>query len=393
MYKFILFFKNPCTIYTLLWCLYYLQGALYESGSPLSRFLILILLFLSILHMTKCFKDYKQSLYFKGLMPLLVVFTIYGIIRIVFDSRVAGIPAFTFLKDFSLSLLPVFSYYYYTRKGYLKELQLNIFLLLFLLVAITSYFFEYQSRLVAAINGVTEFTNNSGYLFVSLLPLTVFLKKKPLIQYAFIGVIMLFVLLSMKRGALLAGAISTFILIWNQTNKEKGTRKFVVFVLSIFAILFLVQYAEYMMQTSDYFVERYYQTIEGNASGRESMYPKYFNFFINQTSLFSILFGNGVDSTIFFFGNGAHNDWLEFGICMGITGLIVYTLYWICFYRTLHSMRKIEMIYLCVAMIFAADLLKSFFSFSIHNRPIYATCALGYCLAMFTMYNKKLIIK
>lgn len=393
MNKIISIIKNPCTVYTFLWCLYYLQGALYEAGSLLSVGLMLLLLVLSIFHMSKSLKEIKQSTYFMGLMPLMAVFTVYGIIRIIFDSRVAGIPSFTFLKDFSLSLLPVFSYYYYTRKGYLKELQLNVFLILFLLVAITSYFFEYQSRLEAALSGATEFTNNSGYLFVALLPLTVFWKRKILFQYAFIGIIILFVIMSMKRGAILSGATCTLLLIWKQTNKEKGARKFFIFLLSIFVILFLVQYAENMMQTSDYFVERYYQTVEGNASGREDMYPKYFSFFINQTSIFSFLFGNGVDSTIFIFGNGAHNDWLEFGICMGVLGLIFYTYYWICFYKALRSMKKMNLIYMCVLMIFVMDFLKSFFSFSIHNRPIYATCALGYCLAMFTMYNKQLRIK
>ncbi len=52
------------------------------------------------------------------------------------------------------------------------------------------------------------------------------------------------------------------------------------------------------------------------------------------------------------------------------------------FAKTLRNARGMDTIYLVLLLVFIADFLKTFFSFSIYNRPISATCALGYCLAM-----------
>ena len=382
--------KNPCVGYTLLWCFYYLQGILYSSGGILSKLVLTLLIVLSINHMIKCHQQFKLSGYFRGLSILFLAFVVYGLFRTFIDTRDAGVEvaSFNFLKNVLISLLPIYSYYYYTKKGYLTEYNLRIFLYVFLAVAIADFYHEHYARMIEALNENSDFTNNSSYLIVGVLPLTVLLNKKLVIQYVVIGIILLYAVMGFKRGALLVAVISVLLIIYESMRDVKKRKKILVMLLSAIVLTYIFEYAKQMIYSSDFFSYRYEKTLSGDASGRENMYPVFFNYFINENSLFSFLFGNGLDATLFIFGNGAHNDWLEIAIDMGIFGLCLYLFYWNCFYKSLRSSKGFVDVHIMLLLVFVADLLKTFFSFSIYNRPISTTCALGYCLAMIALSKK-----
>lgn len=358
----------------------------------MSKLVLAAVLFISIIHMVKCLQQFKLPVYFKGLTLLLAAFVIYGLIRTFLDTRVSGVASFTFLKNVSMSLLPIYSYFYYTKKGYLTELNLKLYVFAFLGVSIAEFFYEQQMRMLEALDGRTDFTNNSSYLIIGLLPLTVFLNKRLIVQYGVIAVILVFAVMGFKRGAMLVALASVLLMVWESVKKMKGGRKMLVMVFAAVVMAYVFQYAEQYVGSSDYFTYRYEKTLAGDASGREDMYPMYFNYFINQNTFSGFLFGNGLDATVFIFGNGAHNDWLEIAIDMGLLGIILYLIYWYYFTKTLRSSRKLNPVHLVLLLVFISDLLKTFFSFSIYNRPIASTCALGYCLAIIAMSQEKKIL-
>lgn len=383
-------FNNPCNIYTFLWCFYYLQGVLNEQDSFLSKVILGLLLVLSFYHLILLMK-FRLPYFFKGTLLLLGMIAIYGFYRVTMESRAYAHDPFLFVKNVCISLLPVFSYYYYTLTGALKETNIKSYALIFLGVSVLSFFYEQQVRISRTVTDRTEFVVNKAYYFVSLLPFVFAFYKRKIVQYLLLAIILLMILSAMKRGALVCGAAFLVYFLAKSLKTSSGFKNVVVIVLSVVLIIVIVQYFEYLFQTSDYFVQRFDSTMEGDASDRESMYPMYFRYFINQSSPFFLLFGNGINGTDFIFGVGAHNDWLEIAIDFGILGLIIYIYYLVSFYKSGKQICGDTNAKLMIISVFMLDFLKTLFSFSFNNRPVFESCALGYalCIGYMAYLNQK----
>ena len=117
-------FKNPCNIYTLGWCLYYLQGTLYPYGGLFTKVLLLLLLVYTLLFFVFNIKLYDSG-FFRILLVVIFVYLIYTLLyyssgeTFIHNGVVKG--KFESLKTICLSLFPVFCYYGFGRKGYLSE--------------------------------------------------------------------------------------------------------------------------------------------------------------------------------------------------------------------------------------------------------------------------------
>lgn len=387
--------RNPCNIYTLGWCLYYLQGTLYTYGSILGKLILVALLAYSVYFFYSNSKLYNTA-YFRILISIIVLFVIYTIIRYVSgESFVHGGMVkgkFEMLKNVCISLFPIFSYYGFARKGYLTESWFKYGALIFLLLSISSFYWEQSYRLAMALEAGSsreEFTNNTGYLFAAVIPLLALTNSRSWYRYTLLVVSFVFVLFSMKRGAILVGVVAATIFLWSNLKRSKGVNKVLVLLLGIVAMAFISQTVSYLLENSDYFNYRLQQTAEGFSSGRDKLYTEMIHYFLYDSSVFNTLFGNGIDGTGFLFGNGAHNDWLELAIDMGILGLVFYFIYWVRFYKTWRSSKGIDAVYAALGIIFISELLKSFFSFSINDMPIQEMPALGYCLAAIEMHRYK----
>lgn len=64
---------------------------------------------------------------------LMLLFTVYGFILVLMGPStlyypISGIsmPAYNYIKSIYLSLLPIYPFYYYTKKGYLTAEHLRI---------------------------------------------------------------------------------------------------------------------------------------------------------------------------------------------------------------------------------------------------------------------------
>lgn len=375
---------NECNIYIVLWTLYYLQGTLYEVGSLFSKSILVIVLLMSVINALKINIQGGLCGYLKGLNMLLVMFTVYGVISILITPTIQfghrHTQSFNYLKAIYISLLPIYSFYYYTQKGKLDDKSLKVWVLLFFILAMGRYYAEQTLRLVNTYGDET--TNNSGYTILSLIPLIVYWREKSTFQYILLGVAMVFILMAMKRGAILIGALCVVWFLYQSFKNANRRTKIWVFILTVLVIAAGIYAVQYMLENSAYFVSRLEATREGNSSGRDSMFGSLWNFYTNETTVFQFIFGQGADATIAIVGNYAHNDWLEILINNGLIGAIIYLVYWIRFYKEWRNSNDNSIVFMVLGLTLLIYFMSTLFSMSYNSMSTYATCGLGYALGM-----------
>ncbi len=378
---------NQCNIYITLWCLYYLQGTLYASGSIISQAILAILLVMSICNAYIVNRHYKLPIFFKGLNVLIAMFTIYGIAIIVSGEKLMTknytiVANHEYLKAIYISLLPIYSAYLYTIKGQLTKKSISIWIFFWILVATAQFYRNEREALEKYISNRTEITNNSGYLFLALLPSLVVFNKKPIIQFPLLLYCISFVVMGMKRGAIIIGLIIFCYFIYRtyKTSSRKN-RKYII-TFSFLVIFLATSFIMKMMAENDYFNQRVEQTLEGDTSGRDVIYGGLINHFLDETNALNFFLGNGAQATLKFNGAFAHNDWLEILINNGIIGVFTYIIYWICFVNSWLKSKSTINAFSALLMILLISFMQTLFSMSYGSLEIYMTLSLGYFLAI-----------
>ncbi len=386
-----------CNIYVILWLVYSLQSVVFgRLGTVYSQLIILFLTAVSIYYMVYALMHYKVNPYLKALTVLIVLLTIYGLVLIaspeVINKSSGAMSKYTYLLNIYNSLLPIFPFYVFTRQGQLTRISLRWWTIFFLVAVLLQYQVNEHAALLKAIEAGSkqdEFTNNVGYEFLAIIPLLAFWGDKKIIQYAGLAYVMVFLLLAMKRGAILIGAICIVYFLWSSMRGARGNRKFVIVALSVAIIIAGYFVVQNLLENSDYFLYRWEVTQEGGTSGRDELFSTFFNHFINESNPFVFLFGNGAWGTIRIMQLAAHNDWLELVINQGILGVVIYFVYWMKFYKSTRSARFKDEIHLAISLLFIIYLSRTFFSMSYSEMSIYATSCLGYCLGMISENEAK----
>lgn len=385
---------NICNIYIFLCCLYNLQGILYPSGSFISQSILGIIIIISCYYFTYLNLKYKVNYFFKALNYLLAMFTLYGIILllnrneiIIMSDSWRIVPNYYYLKNIYFSLLPIYAFFIFSKKGFLPERKMQKLTFLFLLIVFLNYLrFHNEAILRADLAGysIEEVTNNIGYEFLALLPFVFLFDKKHYIKFLLLIFLVVFILMCMKRGAIM---ISSIVCLWifyiSYRNALKKQKIFLILLFLLF-ITSIIYYINYMLISSDYFNERIESTLAGDASAREDYYPQLINYIFYGTSFFQFLFGAGAYATIDVIGNLAHNDWLEIAVNQGLLGVFIYLFFWISFYKTVNSLKGNYKDHNCYAMlvsIFIIVFLKTLFSMSYGSMSLYTAIGLGYCLS------------
>lgn len=387
---------NRCDWFIIVWVLYYLQGVLYSSGGAISTGLLGINLLVSINCAIKIWKMPNNPPYIKGLNILVLMFTIYGFALILMSPstiyyRMSGMSmaSYNYIKAIYLSILPIYAFYYFSLKGYLTAERLRLWAVVFCISCVVSYFIYMQQameKLLESGSSAEETTNNAGYLFLSLIPIWVFYRKKPLLQYAGLALCMAFILMGMKRGAILIGGVVFLYLIWQIICNARGKQRVIVILLTAALAIAGVYFVIDMMTSSDYFLERLEATKEGNSSGRDSIYSFFWTYFTEKADVLHYLFGRGANGTLEIYEKVAHNDWLEIAVNQGLLGIVVYAVYWKKLYSTWRKSTNIEAktILALVGIIYFAQTL---FSMSYGCMTYVSTSVLGYALATYKKQN------
>lgn len=383
---------SSCDFFLLAWVLYYLQGIVYSEGGIISLAILGANLLISAICMFKVMQWRDKPIYFKGLNMLMLLFTIYGFMLVFLNSSTLYYPisgtsmkSYNYIKSIYLSLLPIYPFYYYTKKGFLTAERLRIWGVIFLASVTLSYIRTQREALEALIN-VDETTNNSGYLFLSCLPLLVLYRKKPLIQFACLAFVIAFIVMGMKRGAIAIGLISAIYFMWHAIKNSTGKTRFLFLMLSVSMCVGAVFFFIHQMYSSDYMMKRLEDTLEGNSSGRDSLYSFFWKYFTEDASFIHYLIGRGANGTLDIYYNYAHNDWLEIAVNQGLLGLVVYAFYWLGFFKTWKCAKNIDaktIIALTILIFFA----KTMFSMSYADMTYVSTSVLGYALATVNKTN------
>lgn len=387
---------NRCDWFIVAWVLYYLQGIAYAEGGMISLALLGVNLLISAVCAIKVVRWKNNPVFFKGLNLLMLMFTLYGLLYILLSPStihysISGksMQSYTYLKSIYLSLMPIYPFYYFSKKGYLTQERLQRWGALFLISVTLSYFRSQQEALQELMekgSSREEITNNAGYLFLSCIPLLVLYRRKPLIQFAALAFVMIFIVAGMKRGAIAIGAVVSVYFILQAIKNSKGKTKFAIIFLSVAICVGVVYFLMYQMANSDYMMQRIQATMEGNSSGRDNLYSFFWTYFTERADILHYLIGRGANGTLEIYYNVAHNDWLEIAVNQGLLGIAIYAIYWICFYKTWKHSSNIEAktILSIIILIYFAQTL---FSMSYGDMTYVVTSVLGYALATTNKTN------
>lgn len=387
---------NRCDAFLALWVIYYLQGIIYPEGGVISTSILAINLLMSMYYAVKVIDMPDKPIYFRGLTWLIIMFSIYGFwliltngLYIRFSISGGQHPSYNYIKSIYLSLLPIYPFYYFTLNGYLTEERLKKWILLFFLSCTLSYYRERHEELMQFVeNGSDrdEITNNMGYLFLSLLPAMLLFRRNPYIMLGGVLYATAFVIMGMKRGAILIGIIVVLYFIYITVKNSTSEKRMYIFLLLIIAVIGIVFLAIHQMQTSEYAMQRIQETREGRSSGRDEIYSFLWDYFIHKADIIHYLFGRGAYGTLEVYKKLAHNDWLEIAVNQGLLGIAIYGFYWRCFYKTWKdSVNPISRHILL--MIFFIYLMKTLFSMSYDDMTYFDTSILGFALANINKFE------
>lgn len=326
--------------------------------------------------------NYKINSYFQYLIFFILYFGVYGLFAIISGSHVyqehGSLSSGSFIIGVLRSFLPIFASYYFTKKGMLNEKIMKFLFFIFFLLFF--YMFTTFSVLKMAESNRDGFTNNLGYLFVSLIPFIYLFKDKLLYQFSFLIVLFGLAVFSMKRGAILIAFLLTLFFIYKEMSSLSKNKKILLFFLTFIGVIISFRYLSDFYADNVYFQSRVEDTLAGDSSNRDIIANQLWNCF-NNGSMFNQLIGYGADATLEFTGMFAHNDWLEVLINQGYLGIILYLVYWKKFYNMVkrHPPKSLE--YEILVSILIATFFRCFFSMSYSVIPISTSLLLGYAIA------------
>lgn len=387
---------NICNGYIFLWCLYSMQGILYGQGGMISQGILLILLGISFYTLVDANINYKLPATLKALNIFLIVLTLYGIVMMLdgqeyyIQESFKSVIKTDYLKTIYISLLPTYTFFIFTKKGLLSPHMIRIWVCILIVLVTLKYWHSYQTQLNQAKSSMDalytsiiqeDFTNNVGYSFVALIPALFFFDKRKLLQFAILIYIAVYVLMSMKRGAIMVGSITLLWFIYRTfKTSSRRTKIWVTLLLCVAAIILWQQVSE-LYNSNDFFRDRLEKTEDGDSSGRDIIYNELWSHYTDKTSLSEFLFGMGANGTLNVTFNYAHNDWLEIATNQGLLGLIIFAIFWIALFKDWRKAKGSPLIYSMLGAIFIICFIKTFFSMSYNDMQFYMCMCLGYCLA------------
>ena len=328
---------------------------------------------------------YYDRVYFGKLNWLVGMFVIYGIIYYLYGpsylSPATGLPLnkLSYTTTILKSMLPMYTFYYLTRRGVLTSEVLARWIPIFFVVGVIVYNDEMQRAIVVHFTA-ENVTNNAGYYMLSMLPLMLFWRKSAILLYVGMLIVSIFVIFSMKRGALLV--LVLMLLYYFYKTMKSGNKKFSPSVvlpssLLIFGIYYFV--TEYMLDNA-YFVNRIDQTLQGNSSSRNDLYNDFLIHIVN-CDLFNMLFGSGANYTLQVSYNYAHNDWLEIAVNQGLLGVMIFAAYWLGLSKKFRYNRLDTPYDVLLGIVIINVFARTVFSMSYSDTTFFSNICLGYCLA------------
>lgn len=382
----ILGYALPATIYVLVYTIWTVAFS-FHLNLNLIRATYAVFYALSLWFFFKSLRYWSSSTFLRALtfmFGLVMVYCLFLMLTGTSGFKFEVNPS-DYLLNYVASVLPIYSFYYFSRKGRLSFYWFMVMTIFFCVNAYALYYENQHSMLEMLVGDSEDFTNNSGYIIVSLLPLMAFFNKRSIIQYIGLFLIMAATILCFKRGAILVGLLAIAYFIFKKVNVRSTSRRITTIALVAVMLVALYRYFDSIFLTNDYFYQRVMLTREGDSSGRDSIYGFFWDYFTSgENGVIGILFGNGAAATLKLLGFEAHNDWIEFAIDFGLLGIVLYLFYWFTIYKYYKFARKnlSDTIVLAMGMVLIINFARTFFSMSFISMTFMVTALIGYTMAM-----------
>lgn len=310
-----------------LFVVYFMQGFFYTRGSLLSKSVLFVFLFLSGIYALLTLAERPRPIIFWWIWALIgvhVLGSLWSLTQGYIYFEDDNINVFMYDKNVFLSWIPFFIAFYFSRHNMINQSDMIFFLLICLAISIFAYYGNLM-KVLDEFNMVEgDITNNIGYYFVSLFPFLVFFRKKPILMYVLMGVMLFFIISAAKRGAILIGGFVIGFLFLQQLLSSANRQRFLTNLFLLLAgIVVLSAIAYTVFEESDYLQRRLMHTLKGDSSGRDTIYSSLFYAWVHADSIWNYLFGLGFLSSIKIAGNYAHNDWLEMLTSFGLVGVVI----------------------------------------------------------------------
>ena len=383
---------TQANVFTAIAVLYTIRTYL-EIPSFVSRIIYFLFFLFSMYFFIKTVAEYYRYPLVKSLTVLVVLFEFYGFLLILSPPdqtwRRICVP-YQFLNDFMESLLPIFSFVYFSMKNIINSKWVTVWTFVFIGAAIIKYMGMQAETMTAILSGEEDIRRNAGYVIVALIPCLPFFRNK-ILKYFLWVVTLMAIIFSVKRGAVVISTLAFLFFLWNEISGGRKQNKIWVFVLAGAALLVLVNYIQNLLESSDFLNARIEATLEGDSSERGTIYKNYFDFFYNESNTLKLLLGHGAYATLHYLGLMAHNDWLEIGIDMGLFSLGIYISFWVRLWKTAgkSKSRCPNEVYMSLLLFAVLYMGKSLFSMSIMALSIFSIVPFGYCIGQYYKAERK----
>ena len=313
------------------------QGVIYEVGSPIAKFGLFIYSLFSIYFIFSGIQSgYTKIPIYRNLLLFIALNTLYFI----FNPNGMSEIYFTDFRTIYFCLSTFFIFFYLSAKNKILFKNMIFYFLILLLTAIINYFnYAVEKDLDNSMQ------NNTIYGIVMLLPF-LFLIKNRLISLSLLTILILFIILSQKRGAVTTSFLIAFLIFLykikeNSNYKSKAKiffSKFVLIIITIFIIYFIINF----LLSNDVITERFRGIEDDGGSSRDIIFMEILSKTLNSNKIINLIFGYGfVGSINFAFGGTAHNDLLEVLSNFGLFGLIIFVSIWYSLWKIIRN-RKLS---------------------------------------------------
>lgn len=375
-------------------------GPLFPALDRISNLLLAINLVISIYYSSIFWNNYKQIPLFISINILLFSMIFYGILSLLgvnlidrFMQKEWDINPGTYLISALRTFLPIYTFYVFTKKGYITEKYISNLVWIFLPLCVFIFFASKFVLIGSDMENMEEMrTNNNAYLFVSFFPLIYFIRGHRLLQFLVVALVLLLTIYGIKRGAIFIVSIATLCFFYHQWKRTTMSNKVLLLCFIVLFIVVGITFVEDLADSSSVVQKRIEDTMEGKTSGRDMIVSNLLGIY-SSSPVFNLLFGLGADATLFF-GLQAHNDWVEILFNQGIIGFLLFFFFWFfVFVIWRHQViRKSDMAFFMTLWI-VCNFSRTLFSMWYSMANMMSTLPFGYFLANINFTRRKLAIK
>jgi hypothetical protein len=300
------------------------QGVIYEVGSPIAKLGFFLYSLCSIFFISSgVLICYTKIPFYRNLL----LFMLLNLLYFIFNPNGFGLIYFDNFRTIYFIISTFFIFFYLSAKNKILFQNMLLYFFILLLIAIPNYY-AYAKEVSLDFN----IQNNAIYSIVMILPF-LFLIKNRLIAFSLLFFLILFIILSFKRGAIVTSfliAFSFFIYKIKETsnnlsNVNRFFSKFTMIIVAICVFYFCIDF----LLSNEIVLERFKDIENDGGSSRDIIFIDILTKSFQFSKILNLIFGYGfVGSMNFGLGGTAHNDILEVFSNFGLFGLAIFVGIW-----------------------------------------------------------------